>query len=54
MCWRKNSLEWIIINQILELKYTQAKEALGPEYSDAEDLATAAKLLVEQRKERIA
>ena len=40
--------------QILELKYTQAKEALGPEYSDAEDLATAAKLLVEQRKERIA
>lgn len=40
--------------QILELKYTQAKEALGPEYSDAEDLATAAKLLVDLRKENIA
>ena len=40
--------------QILELKYTQAKEALGPEYSDAEDLATAAKLLVDLKKENIA
>jgi len=40
--------------QILQLKYTEAKEALGPEYSDADDINAAAKLLVKQRKERIA